>query len=157
MLELKVGLEHSRIRKTVLIAMPIPTESFLKKFLRESGGEFPTAPEMQRGTGSLEQNARDLTMMNGTTDMMGMPSQGAQELAQNVEQNEKTGILQRVTGFLNKLNPFDNLFPDNRVDYVGPDGSVQKVNPDFLKLIQNRPDLKERFDRTGSIYSTEMP
>ena len=137
--------------------MPIPTESFLKKFLRESGGEFPTAPEMQRGTGSLEQNARDLTMMNGTTDMMGMPSQGAQELAQNVEQNKKTGILQRVAGFLNKLNPFDNMFPDNRVDYVGPDGSVQKVNPDFLKLIQNRPDLKEKFDRTGSIYSTEMP
>ena len=110
-----------------------------------------------QGMGSLAENALMMNKMNGTTDMMGMPSQGAQELAQNVEQNEKTGILQRVTGFLNKLNPFDNLFPDNRVDYVGPDGSVQKVNPDFLKLIQNRPDLKERFDRTGSIYSTEMP
>ncbi|MCH2674091.1 MAG: hypothetical protein MK083_06465 [Dehalococcoidia bacterium] len=137
--------------------MPIPTESFLKKFLKESGGKFPTVPEMQRGTGSLEQNARDLTMMNGTTDMMGMPSQGAQELAQNVEQNKKTGILQRVAGFLNKLNPFDNMFPDNRVDYTSPDGTIQKVNPDFLKLIMNRPDLKERFDSTGSIYSTEMP
>ena len=91
--------------------MPIPTESFLKKFLKDSGGKFPTVPEMQRGTGSLEQNARDLTMMNGTTDMMGMPSQGAQELAQNVEQNEKTGILQRVTGFLNKLNPV-NIEPN---------------------------------------------
>ena len=65
--------------------------------------------------------------------------------------------MQRVAGFLNKLNPFDNMFPDNRVDYTSPDGTIQKVNPDFLKLIMNRPDLKERFDSTGSIYSTEMP
>ena len=55
------------------------------------------------------------------------------------------------------FNPFDNMFPDNRVDYTSPDGTIQKVNPDFLKLIMNRPDLKERFDSTGSIYSTEMP
>ena len=130
--------------------MPIPTETFLQKFVRESGGEFPTAPEMKKGMGSLEQNARDLTMMNGTTDMMGMPSQGAQELAQNVEQNKKTAILQKVANFLNKINPFDRLFPDNRVE---DPVSGQKVNPDFLKLLQNRPDLRERFDRTGSIYS----
>ena len=101
----------------------------------------------------LKSYAKQLEKMNGTSDNMGMPSQGAQELAQKVEQNEKTGVLQRVAGFLNKMNPFDNLFPDNRVDYLNPDGSTQKVNPDFLKLIMNRPDLKERFDRTGSIYS----
>ena len=82
--------------------------------------------------GSFMANAKELENMNGTTDMMGMPSQGAQELAQNVEQNKKTGILQRVAGFLNKLNPFDNMFPDNRVDYTSPDGTIQKVNPDFL-------------------------
>lgn len=133
--------------------MPIPTESFLKKFLKESGGKFPTVPEMQRGTGSLEQNARDLTMMNGTTDMMGMPSQGAQELAQKVEQNEKTGVQQKFVDLKNKLNLFDRIFPDNRVDYTNPDGTIQKVNPDFDKLLKNRPDLKERFDRTGTIYS----
>ena len=125
--------------------MPGSSKDFLDMF---TGGQ---------GMGSLAENASMMNKMNGTTDMMGMPSQGAQELAQNVEQNEKTGILQRVTGFLNKLNPFDNMFPDNRVDYIGPDGTIQKVNPDFLKLIMNRPDLKERFDRTGSIYSTDMP
>jgi len=124
--------------------MPGSSKDFLDMF---TGGQM----------GSLGENASMMNKMNGTTDMMGMPSQGAQELAQNVEQNEKTGILQRVTGFLNKLNPFDNLFPDNRVDYISPDGTIQKVNPDFLKLIQNRPDLKERFDTTGSIYSTDMP
>ena len=104
--------------------------------------------------GSFMQNAQQLTAMNGDKRFdTGELSQGAQELAQKVEQNEKTGVLQRVAGFLNKINPFDNLFPDNRVDYLNPDGSTQKVNPDFLKLIMNRPDLKERFDRTGSIYS----
>ena len=124
--------------------MPGSSKDFLDMF---TGGQM----------GSLEENASMMNKMNGTTDMMGMPSQGAQELAQNVEQNKKTGILQRVAGFLNKLNPFDNMFPDNRVDYTSPDGTIQKVNPDFLKLIMNRPDLKERFDSTGSIYSTEMP
>ena len=151
--------------------MPIPTESFLQKFLRESGGKFPTAREMKQSTetldpfgqnamdrlatiGSLGKNAQDLTKMNGDKRFdTGELSQGAQELAQKVNENEKTGVMQRVAGFLNKMNPFDNLFPDNRVDYLNPDGSTQKVNPDFLKLIMNRPDLKERFDRTGSIYS----
>tara|TARA_R100001163_G_scaffold29886_1_gene23744 strand:+ start:446 stop:757 length:312 start_codon:yes stop_codon:yes gene_type:complete len=98
----------------------------------------------------LKSYAKELEKMNGTTDNMGMPSQGAQELAQKVNQNEQTGILQKVAGFLNKINPFDNLFPDNRVE---DPVSGQKVNPDFLKLLQNRPDLREKFDRTGSIYS----
>ena len=126
---------------------------FLKKFkgkLQEN-----KAPISQGG--SFMQNAQQLTAMNGDKRFdTGETSQGAQELAQKVNENEKTGVMQRVAGFLNKMNPFDNLFPDNRVDYLNPDGSTQKVNPDFLKLIMNRPDLKERFDRTGSIYS-DMP
>ena len=99
----------------------------------------------------LRAYAQQLQKMNGDKRFdTGELSQGAQELAQKVEQNEKTGVLQRVADFLNKMNPFDRLFPDNRVeDHV----SGQKVNPDFLKLLQNRPDLRERFDRTGSIYS----
>ena len=103
--------------------------------------------------GSFMANAKELEKMNGTTDMMGMPSQGAQELAQKVEQNEKTGVQQRLADFMNKINPFDRVFPDNRVDYVNPDGTTQKVNPDFDKLLKNRPDLKKKFDTTGSIYS----
>jgi len=101
----------------------------------------------------LKQYTNKLRSMNGTTDSNGMPSQGDQELKQKEEVNEKTGVQQKFTDLLNKLNPFDRIFPDNRVDYINPDGTTQKVNPDFLKLIQNRPDLKERFDRTGSIYS----
>ena len=104
--------------------------------------------------GSLAKNAMALVGINGTQRMdTGETSQGAQELAQKVEQNEKTGVQQRLADFMNRINPFDRVFPDNRVDYVNPDGTTQKVNPDFDKLLKNRPDLKERFDRTGSIYS----
>ena len=99
----------------------------------------------------LRAYAQQLQKMNGDKRFdTGELSQGAQELAQKVNQNEQTGILQKVAGFLNKINPFDNLFPDNRVE---DPVSRQKVNPDFLKLLQNRPDLREKFDRTGSIYS----
>ena len=148
--------------------MPIPSGSFLQQFMNSKKTDGVSEPEVKRTLepfgqnamdrlatiGSLGKNAQDLTKMNGDRRFdTGELSQGAQELAQKVEQNEKTGVLQRVAGFLNKMNPFDNLFPDNRVDYLNPDGTTQKVNPDFLKLIMNRPDLKERFDRTGSIYS----
>ena len=148
--------------------MPIPAGSFLLDFMNSKKKDGVSEPEVKKTLepfgqnamdrlatiGSLGKNAEDLTKMNGDKRFdTGELSQGAQELAQKVEQNEKTGVLQRVAGFLNKMNPFDNLFPDNRVDYLNPDGSTQKVNPDFLKLIMNRPDLKERFDRTGSIYS----
>jgi len=101
----------------------------------------------------IRRDMATLEELNGTRDANNIPSFGAQQAVQKVEENEKTGLMQRVAGFLNKMNPFDNLFPDNRVDYVSPDGSIQKVNPDFLKLIQNRPDLKRKFDATGSIYS----
>ena len=151
--------------------MPIPAGSFLLNFMNSKKTDGVSEPEVKKTLdpfgqnvmdrlatiGSLGKNAQDLTKMNGDKRFdTGELSQGAQELAQKVEQNEKTGVLQRVAGFLNKINPFDNLFPDNRVDYLNPDGSTQKVNPDFLKLIMNRPDLKERFDITGSIYS-DMP
>jgi len=136
--------------------MPIPTESFLKKFLKESGGQFPTAPEMQRGTGSLEQNARDLTMMNGTTDMMGMPSQGSQELAQKVNENEKTGLMQKVAGFLQNqkvqdLNPYNSLYPgspENPMDPMGvplvpgPDGNL--INENLMRMTGGDRDELER-------------
>ena len=142
--------------------MPIPAGSFLLNFMNSKKTDGVSEPEVKKTLdpfgqnvmdrlatiGSLGKNAQDLTKMNGDKRFdTGELSQGAQELAQKVNENEKTGVMQRVAGFLNKMNPFDNLFPDNRVDYL---------NPDFLKLIMNRPDLKERFDRTGSIYS-DMP
>jgi hypothetical protein len=79
----------------------------------------------------------DLNKMNGTTDIMGLPSQGAQELAQKVQQNEKTGIMQRITDFLNRGlfpgSPDDPRTPTGSKLIKGPDGQMYDEN--FLKTI----------------------
>ena len=99
---------------------------------------------------SFKANAMDLNKMNGTTDMMGLPSQGAQELAQKVQQNEKTGLMQKVAGFLQNQNPYQELMRDTSVE---DPVTGQRINQDLLKLLNNRPDLRKRFNETGSIFS----
>ena len=77
----------SRIEKTVFIAMQDAAIKFLKAFAM--------------GGGALGANAAALMGINGTKRMAtGETSQGAQELAQKVNENEKTGLLQKVAGFL---------------------------------------------------------
>ena len=107
-----------------------------------------------KGMGSVAANAALMTKMNGKERFdTGEVSQGAQELAQNVEQNEKTGVLQniadRVRQFLSRP-----LIPDTSVE---DPITGKKINPDLLKLLNNRPDLRQRFNETGSIYSVDMP
>ena len=86
---------------------------------------------------SFKANAMDLNKMNGTTDIMGLPSQGAQELAQKVQQNEKTGIMQRITNFLNRGpfpgSPDDPRTPSGSKLIMGPDGQMYDEN--FIKTI----------------------
>ena len=102
----------------------------------------------------LRSYAQQLQKMNGTTDSNGMPSQGAQELAQKVNENEKTGIMQRVADFLS--SPFTKQFgTKEQPKFDGQDGVMyngKMVHPDFYKLLMNRSDLKQKFDTTGSIY-----
>ena len=107
-----------------------------------------------KGMGSVAANASLMTKMNGKERFdTGEVSQGAQQLAQNVEQNEKTGILQtisdRVRQFLSRP-----LIPDTSVE---DPVTGKKINPDLLKLLNNRPDLRKRFNETGSIYTIDMP
>ncbi len=107
-----------------------------------------------KGMGSVAENAALMTKMNGKQRFdTGELSQGAQELAQNVEQNEKTGVLQniadRVRQFLSRP-----LIPDTSVE---DPITGKKINPDLLKLLNNRPDLRQRFNETGSIYTIDMP
>ena len=107
-----------------------------------------------KGMGSVAANAALMTKMNGKERFdTGEVSQGAQELAQNVEQNEKTGVLQniadRVRQFLSRP-----LIPDTSVE---DPITGKKINPDLLKLLNNRPDLRQRFNETGSIYTIDMP
>ena len=102
----------------------------------------------------LRSYAQQLQKMNGKTDSNGMPSQGAQELAQKVNENEKTGILQKVADFLS--SPLTKQFgTEEQPKFDGQDGVMyngKMVHPDFYRLLMDRPDLKQKFDTTGSIY-----
>ena len=104
--------------------------------------------------GSLEKNAQELTKMNGTTDMMGMPSQGAQELAQKVEQNEKTSIMQRITDFLNRGpfpgSPDDPRTPSGSKLIKGPDGQMYDEN--FIKTIPGGFNNMQEIERRRKIF-----
>jgi len=116
----------------------------------------PTGQEMEdrlATLGSIGSIAADAMQMNKMNGMLrgdtGELSQGAQQLAQKVEQNEKTGVFQKVA---DKVIQFLSrpLIPDTTVEDAI---TGQKVHPDFLKLLKNRPDLRQKFNETGSIYS----
>ena len=102
--------------------------------------------------GSFMANAMDLNKMNGTQRMdTGELSQGAQELAQKVDQNQKTGLLQKVAGFLQNQNPYNNLYPgnpDNPMDPMGiplvpgPDGNL--INENLMRMTGGDRDELER-------------
>ena len=104
--------------------------------------------------GSFMQNAKELTAMNGTTDMMGMPSQGAQELAQKVEQNEKTSIMQRITDFLNRGpfpgSPDDPRTPSGSKLIKGPDGQMYDEN--FINTIPGGFSNMQEIERRRKIF-----
>ena len=104
--------------------------------------------------GSFMQNAEELTAMNGTTDMMGMPSQGAQELAQKVEQNEKTGVMQKITDFLNRGgfpgSPDDPRTPTGSKLIKGPDGQMYDEN--FIKTIPGGFNNMQEIERRRNIF-----
>ena len=112
---------------------------------------------MMGGVGSLAMNAMNLNKVNGTERMdTGETSQGAQELAQKVNENEKTGLMQRVANFLQNqkvqdLNPYNSMYPgspENPMDPMGvplvpgPDGEL--INENLRKLTGGDRDELER-------------
>ena len=108
--------------------------------------------------GSEESRFKKMQMLNGNTFENGERSQGDQEAEQRMVQNKKTGLLQK---FVNMVTaPFSGALEkefgtEDQPKFGGKDGVMyngQFVHPDFYKLIMNRPDLKQRFDETGSIY-----
>ena len=72
--------------------------------------------------------------------------------------NKKTGLLQKFVNMLTK--PFNDALEkefgtEEQPKFGGKDGVMYNgkfIHPDLYKMLMNRPDLKERFDRTGSIY-----
>ena len=107
---------------------------------------------------SEEERFKKMQMLNGNTFDNGERSQGDQEAEQRMIQNKTTGLLQK---FVNMVTaPFSSALEkefgtEDQPKYGGQDAVMYKgkfVHPDFYKLIMNRPDLKQRFDETGSIY-----
>ena len=121
--------------------------------------EMPPAPTVNiPRMDSEEERLQKMRMLNGNTFDNGERSQGDQEAEQRMVQNKTTGLLQKFVNMLTK--PFNDALEkefgtEDQPKFNGKDGVMyngQFVHPDFYKLIMNRPDLKERFDRTGSIY-----
>ena len=107
---------------------------------------------------SEELRFKKMVDLNGNTFENGERSQGDQEAEQRMVQNKKTGLLQK---FVNMVTaPFSGALEkefgtEDQPKYGGKDAVMYNgkfVHPDFYKLIMNRPDLKQRFDETGSIY-----
>ena len=109
------------------------------------------------GGGALGANAAALMGINGTKRMdTGETSQGAQELAQKVNENEKTGLMQKVAGFLQNqkvqdLNPYNSMYPgspENPMDPMGvplvpgPDGNL--INENLMRMTGGDRDELER-------------
>ena len=143
---------------------PSIEEQFGKDFLqqrtmniiKETASEGkPFFPQM---AGSEDDRFKKMQMLNGNTFENGERSQGDQEAEQRMVQNKKTGLLQKFVNMVTK--PFNDAFEKefgtkDQPKFSGQDAVMyngKPVHPDFYKLIMNRPDLKERFDRTGSIY-----
>ena len=107
---------------------------------------------------SEEERLQKMRMLNGNTFDNGERSQGEQEAEQRMVQNKTTGLLQKFVNMV--TSPFSSALEkefgtEDQPKFGGKDGVMyngQFVHPDFYKLIMNRPDLKQRFDETGSIY-----
>ena len=96
-------------------------------------------------------NAMQLKKMNGEQRMdTGEKSQGDQELDQKVMQNAMTSMQQKTANLFRNINPYQELMRDTSVE---DPITGKRINKDLLDLLNNRPDLRQRFTDTGSIFS----
>ena len=121
--------------------------------------EMPPAPTVNvPRMDSEEERFKKMQMLNGNTFNNGERSQGDQEAEQRMIQNKTTGLLQKFVNMVTK--PFNDAFEKEfgtkeQPKFSGQDAVMyngKPVHPDFYKLIMSRPDLKQKFDETGSIY-----
>ena len=102
----------------------------------------------------LKQYTNKLRSMNGTTDSNGIPSQGDLELKQKEEVNEKTGIMQKITDFLNRGgfpgSPDDPRTPTGSRLIKGPDGKMYDEN--FINTIPGGFSNMQEIERRRKIF-----
>jgi len=102
----------------------------------------------------LKQYTNQLRKMNGTSDSNGMPSLGDQELKQKENINEQTGIMQKITDFLNRGpfpgSPDDPRTPSGSRLIKGPDGEMYDEN--FIKTIPGGFNNMQEIERRKNIF-----
>ena len=102
----------------------------------------------------LKQYTNQLRAMNGTSDSNGMPSLGDQELKQKENVNEQTGIMQKITDFLNRGpfpgSPDDPRTPSGSKLIKGPDGQMYDEN--FIKTIPGGFSNMQEIERRRKIF-----
>ena len=110
------------------------------------------------GEDAEEDRFKKMQMLNGNTFDNGERSQGDQEAEQRMIQNKTTGLLQKFVNMV--TSPFSSALEkefgtEDQPKFGGKDGVMYNgkfIHPDLYQMLMSRPDLKERFDRTGSIY-----
>ena len=84
-------------------------------------------------------------VVKGTIDLGSELVNKAEKITPNFITDVAEKVADKVIQFLSRP-----LIPDTTVE---DPITGQKVHPDFLKLLKNRPDLRQKFNETGSIYS----
>ena len=135
-------------------------EFLMGRFIGSPVPPPPIPPDMIKfpDRDSEEMRFDKMVELNGKTFDNGERSQGDQEAEQRMVQNKKTGLLQKFVNMI--TSPFSSALEkefgtEDQPKFGGKDGVMYNgkfVHPDFYELIMNRPDLKQRFDETGSIY-----
>ena len=160
--------EHDKGKEFLMgrfIGSPLPPPPIPAQMTRMKPGMEDLAPfgdmaeqRLNSVKDAEEDRFKKMQMLNGNTFENGERSQGDQEAEQRMVQNKKTGLLQKFVNMVTK--PFNDAFEkefgtEDQPKFGGKDAVMYNgkfVHPDFYKLIMNRPDLKQRFDETGSIY-----
>ena len=130
---------------------------------------FPPSPApMQFQTsGSMRDYASTMDKMNGRNFDNGEISQGSQEQDQGVMMNEEAAASQFLADKVRQINNPKGQMADARMEQMmkadttydgrtlvdGPKGD--KVDPNFLKLIQGRPDLYEKYMAGEDLFGGE--
>ena len=160
--------EHDKGKEFLMgrfIGSPLPPPPIPAQMTRMKPGMEDLAPfgdmaeqRLNSVKDAEEDRFKKMQMLNGNTFENGERSQGDQEAEQRMVQNKKTGLLQK---FVNMVTaPLSGALEkefgtEDQPKFGGKDAVMYNgkfVHPDFYKLIMNRPDLKQRFDETGSIY-----
>ena len=129
----------------------LPQKVLEKSFLNKNQFSDVLGTGIMTGIGSEQLKAGQMDKMNGRSFDNGDVSQGSQEQDQSVMLNKQAAANQFLADASRKLkNTRGETTYDGRPLVEGPKGDL--VDPNFLKLIQGRPDLYEKYMAGEDIF-----